>query len=168
MDEISAGLHRIISGKSDVMRVQNPGGHKFENHSASQATQYPELEIFSILRAVPEFGENLTPPYGHLSPDGCVMRVFSRLNSVMPDKNDCCGENHSFVCRTSRDGRDDHSRRLRRDPGHIRYAMREANSDSLRREQCHNIRHCYDSDGDTGGLFVLHAGRFYADWRIVR
>ena len=45
MDEISAGLHRIISGKSDVMRVQNPGGREFENHSASQAARYAELQF---------------------------------------------------------------------------------------------------------------------------
>ena len=35
----------------------------------------------------------------------------------------------------------------------------------LRREQCHNIRNGHDSDGDSGGLFALHARRFYTDWR---
>ena len=78
------------------------------------------------------------------------------------------GENRPFVCRTSRDHRDDDSTRLRRYGRHGSHEMREANADSLRREQCPNVRHSQDSNGDIGGLFALYARRFYADWRTVR
>jgi hypothetical protein len=46
--------------------------------------------------------------------------------------------------------------------------MQCANTDSLRRNACHDIRHGQDSDEDSWGFFALHARRFYADWRIVR
>ena len=59
------------------------------------------------------------------------------------------GENRPFVCRTSRDHRDDDSTSLRR---HGRHAVREAYTDSLRRNACHDIRHGQDSDEDSGGL----------------
>ena len=39
--------------------------------------------------------------------------------------------------------------------------MREADADSLRRDPCHDVCHGHDSDGDSGGLFALHARRFY-------
>jgi hypothetical protein len=43
----------------------------------------------------------------------------------------------------------------------------EAYTDSLRRNACHDVRHGEDSDEDSGGLFALHARRFYTDWRIA-
>jgi hypothetical protein len=49
-----------------------------------------------------------------------------------------------------RDHRDDDSTSLRRHCKHGRQAMREANADSLRRKQCHNVHHGHDSDGDIG------------------
>jgi len=51
---------------------------------------------------------------------------------------------------------------------HDKHAVREANTDSLRGKACHDIRHGQDSDEDSGGLFTVHARRFYTDWRIVR
>src|SRR5262249_13026612 len=76
-----------------------------------------------------------------------------------------------FVASTSRAHRDDDSSSLRRHDRygrHGRRAVREAKVDSLRREQRHNVRQGHDRDGDSRGLFALHARRVYTKWRIVR
>jgi len=46
-------------------------------------------------------------------------------------------------------------------------AVREADADSPRCERSGALRHGHDKDGDDGGLFALHARRFYADWGTV-
>ena len=45
--------------------------------------------------------------------------------------------------------------------------MREADTESPRRKRSGAFRHGQDSDGDNGGLFVLHARPFYTDWGTV-
>jgi hypothetical protein len=75
------------------------------------------------------------------------------------------GENRSFVRNTSRDHRDD---RLRKHGRHGSRAVRETNTDSAGCGQYHNIRDRHNSDGDKGGLFALHARRFYTEWRVIR
>ena len=47
-------------------------------------------------------------------------------------------------------------------------AVREADADSPRCERSGAFRHGHDKDGDDGGLFALHARRFYTDWGTVR
>jgi hypothetical protein len=47
-------------------------------------------------------------------------------------------------------------------------AVREADADSPRCERSGAFRHGHDKDGNYGGLFALHARRFYTDWGTVR
>ena len=93
------------------------------------------------------------------------MKLFLALPRRSQVKTISYGENHPLVRSTSRDHRDDS---LRRHVRHGRHAVREANANSLGCEPCCNVRHGHYSDGDSGGLFALHARRFYTDWRIVR
>jgi hypothetical protein len=47
--------------------------------------------------------------------------------------------------------------------------VREADADSPERERSGgDYHHGHDSDDDDGGLFALHARRFYTDLRIIR
>ena len=89
-----------------------------------------------------------------------IGKVFLASPRRSPVQTICYGENHPFVRSTSRDHHDDDSTSLRR---HGRHAVREADADSLRRNAFHDIRHGQDSDEDSGGLFALHARRFYTD-----
>jgi hypothetical protein len=46
--------------------------------------------------------------------------------------------------------------------------VREADADALKRERSGGEHHQgHDSDVDAGGLFALHARRFYTDLRII-
>src|SRR4029453_13161802 len=99
------------------------------------------------------------------SKSGEVLLASPRRSAV---QTICYGENQPFVRSTRRDHRDDDSTGLRRHGTYGRYAVREANANSLRRNACYDVRHRQDSDEDSGGLFALHARRFYTDWGIVR
>ena len=46
--------------------------------------------------------------------------------------------------------------------------MRKAKADPLRRNPCYDVRDGQDSDENRGGVFTLHARRFYTRWRTVR
>ena len=83
----------------------------------------------------------------------------------------CYEDNHAYVRSTSRDHRGGDSTSLRRHGRHGRHgrhAVREADSDSPGLEWSGAYRHGHDNDGDDGGLFALHARRFYTDWGTVR
>jgi len=97
-----------------------------------------------------------------------VPKLFLGFISALPLQTICYGENHLFVRRIGHNHRDDGSTSLREHRRDGRHAVREAYANSLRRNECHTVRHGQDNDQDSGRLFALHARRLDTDWRTVR